>query len=116
MTLNIMLLKPPYKTPSSVRIHKTHSLICKLIEPIMIRNLEIRALACITLILRTNNPIAESHMTTNSLHYSTTVQTNQCLDFFQLIVSHTRSHKTNLLTENVFLNWCEKSTPAPPHV
>jgi len=44
-------------------MQNTCSLICKLLEPILIRNLEHSALACIALTLRANNPIAENHMT-----------------------------------------------------
>lgn len=68
------------------------------------------------LTLRANNPIAENHMTTNSLHYSATGQTNQCLDSFQLTMNNTRSHKTNSVIEAVFINWRGKSTPLPLHV
>lgn len=92
-----MLLKSPSKTLSSVWIQNTCSLIYKLLQPITVRNLEHSALACITLTLRANNPIAENHMTTNSLRYSATGQTNQCLDVFQLTMSSTRSRKTDLV-------------------
>lgn len=93
----------------------TCSSICKLLEPVIKRNLEHSAVACITFTLRANNPIAENHMTTNSLHYSATGQTNQCLDILQLTMSNTRSYKSDLVREAVFLSWRQKSIPISLH-
>lgn len=104
-----MLLKHSSKTRSSVWIPNTYSSICKPLEPVAMRNLEHSAVACTTFTLRANNPIAENHMTTNSLHYSATGQANQCLDIFQLTMSNTRSYKTDLVIEAVFLSWGQKS-------